>query len=98
MLSFEHPNVMSLVGVCLDDEMPLLIMPFMSNGSVLEYIQHHKQELLLTSEATDKEVLISGLTFIDLVTFPCHILTGTASNENISEDMSPDNKGNDVPC
>ena len=57
MLSFEHPNVMSLVGVCLDDEMPLLIMPFMSNGSVLEYIQHHKEELLLTSAATDEEVL-----------------------------------------
>ena len=56
MLSFEHPNVMSLVGVCLDGEMPLLIMPFMSNGSVLEYVRHHKQELLLTSEATDEEV------------------------------------------
>ena len=57
MLSFQHPNVMSLVGVCLDGEMPLFIMPFMSNGSVLEYIRHHKQELLLTSEATDEEVL-----------------------------------------
>ena len=57
MLSFQHPNVMSLVGVCLDDEMPLLIMPFMSNGSVLEYIRHHKQELLLTSEVTNEEVL-----------------------------------------
>ena len=57
MLSFQHPNVMSLVGVCLDDEMPLLIMPFMSNGNVLEYVRHHKQELLLTSEATDEEVL-----------------------------------------
>ena len=56
MLSFEHPNVMSLVGVCLDGVMPLLIMPFMSNGSVLEYVCYHKQELLLTSEATDEEV------------------------------------------
>ena len=56
MLSFEHPNVMSLVGVCLDGEMPLLIMPFMSNGSVLEYIRNHKKELLLTCEATDEKV------------------------------------------
>ena len=56
MLSFKHPNIMSLVGVCLSGEMPLLIMPFMSNGSVLEYVRHHKQELLLTSEATDEEV------------------------------------------
>ena len=57
MLSFEHPNIMSLVGVCLDGEMPLLIMPFMSNGNILEYVRRHKQELLLTSEATDEEVL-----------------------------------------
>ena len=57
MLSFQHPNVMSLVGVCLDGEMPLLIMPFMPNGNILECVRHHKQELLLTSEATDEEVL-----------------------------------------
>ena len=97
MLSFQHPNLMSLVGVCLDGEMPLLIMPFMSNGSVLEYIRHHKQELLLTSEATDEEVL-NDLTFIDLVTLPCHFLTGTVSKEDIFEDVSPNNKGNDIPC
>ena len=60
MLSFEHPNVMSLVGVCLHGEMPLLIMPFMSNGNILEYVRHHKEELLLTSAATDEEVLKLG--------------------------------------
>ena len=97
MLSFEHPNVMSLVGVCLDGEMPLLIMPFMSNGNILEYVRSHKQELLLTSAATDEEVL-NGLTFIDLVTLPHYFLTGSGSNENISEDVSPNNKGNDIPC
>ena len=47
MASFEHPNVMSLIGVCLDGEMPLLIMPFMSKGSVLEYVRHNKEDLLL---------------------------------------------------
>ena len=46
MLSFEHKNVMTLIGVCIDGEMPLLIMPFMSNGSVLEFLKHHKNELL----------------------------------------------------
>ena len=46
MLSFKHTNVMSLVGVCIDEEIPLLIMPFMSNGCVLEFVKHHKDELL----------------------------------------------------
>ena len=45
MLSFEHTNVMSLIGVCIDRGMLLLIMPFMSNGCVLEFVKHHKDEL-----------------------------------------------------
>ena len=58
MLSFDHPNVMSLIGVCLDGEMPLLIMPFMSNGSVLDYIKHHKEELLFGNEIEEDKVKI----------------------------------------
>ena len=56
MLSFHHPNMMFLIGVCMDGEMPLLIMPFMSNGSVLEYGKNHKKELLMSSEAKEENV------------------------------------------
>ena len=56
MLSFDHPNVMSVVGVSVDREVPLLIMPFMANGSVLDYVKHHKEELLYTSGATEAQV------------------------------------------
>ena len=49
MLSLEHTNVMSLLGVCVATNSPLLIMPFMNNGSVLDYIKQHKDELLFTS-------------------------------------------------
>ena len=57
MLSFEHPNVMSLIGVCLDGEMPLLIMPFMSNGSVLEFVKSHRNEMFFSTD-TMKEMVI----------------------------------------
>ena len=56
MVSFNHPNVMTLRGVCLDQENPLLIMPFMSNGSVLEYVKHHRDDLMLTEEADNIQV------------------------------------------
>ena len=56
MLSFEHTNVMPLSGVCLDGEMPLLIMPFMSNGSVLEFVKQHKNKYLLRINGTQQEV------------------------------------------
>ena len=51
MLLFKHPNVMSLIGVCLDGEMPLIIMPFMSNGSILEFVRNRKEELSFCSRA-----------------------------------------------
>ena len=57
MLSFDHLHVMSLTGVCTEGQSPLLIMPFMSNGDVLEYVRHHKEELMLNSAATDSEVI-----------------------------------------
>ena len=46
MLQFEHTNVMPLKGVCIDGDIPLVIMPFMTNGCVLEFVKHHKAEFL----------------------------------------------------
>ena len=58
MLSFEHTNVMSLIGVCLDGEMPLLIMPFMSNGSLLQFVRNHKNELSMQWYAMNLSIVI----------------------------------------
>ena len=55
MLQFEHTNVMSLKGVCVDGDIPLIIMPFMTNGCVLEFVKHHKAELLCIT-ATEAQV------------------------------------------
>ena len=45
MISFRHPNVMSLIGMCFDGEVPLLIMPFMSGGSVLDFVTEKRETL-----------------------------------------------------
>ena len=63
MVSFNHPNVMTLRGVCLDKENPLLIMPFMSNGSVLEYVRRHKGYLMLTEDTDTLQVHINTLPY-----------------------------------
>ena len=54
MLSFTHPNVMSLIGLCFDGEMPLLIMPFMANDNVLGVVKKNKEQLHL--KAKEEEV------------------------------------------
>ena len=58
MLSFNHPHVMSLVGLCLDTGVPLIIMPFMANGSVLEYLKSHRIDLHFTSEENGTQVIL----------------------------------------
>ena len=55
MLSFDHPNVMSLIGTCFDRDNPLIIMPFMC-GSVIEHVKQHKEELLILEVAPVMQV------------------------------------------
>ena len=56
MISFDHPNVMSLKGMCFDGEVPLLIMPFMTGGSVLDYVTQNRESLHFTDGSTENEV------------------------------------------
>ena len=67
MLSFEHKHIMALIGVCIDGEMPLLIMPFMSNGSVLEFVRHHIDELFCCSSYMEMVQLLTSLTVSHIV-------------------------------
>jgi Protein tyrosine and serine/threonine kinase len=40
MKDFEHINVMSLIGLSVDDEgLPMLVIPLMSHGDLLKYIR-----------------------------------------------------------
>ena len=55
MQDFEHPRVMSLLGVCLDSSVGI-VMPYMVNGSVLSYLKREKAALLLSEEAELEEV------------------------------------------
>ena len=56
MLSFKHRNVMSLIGVCFDEEVPLIVMPYMSNGSLLQYVKQNKEELHFDTNANQEKV------------------------------------------
>ena len=41
MKAFKHPNVVELIGMCLDspDGFPLMILPLFPNGNVKIYLQ-----------------------------------------------------------
>ncbi|XP_064397449.1 uncharacterized protein LOC135344191 isoform X2 [Halichondria panicea] len=56
MQEFHHPHVMSLIGVCLDTGPGAsMVMPYMTNGSLLDYLKKERCNLDLTEgENSDK--------------------------------------------
>ena len=56
---FQHANVLNLVGVCVETgQAPYIIMPFMSNGSLLSYLRREKLKLVLSEDADEEQVSI----------------------------------------
>ena len=56
MHKFDHPNVLKLIGVCLDGgPAPYIIMPFMVHGSLMSYLRKERKELLLEPSAAMDE-------------------------------------------
>ena len=63
MQQFDHPNVLKLLGVCLDGgPTPYLVMPFMSNGSLLVYLQKERRNLVISNSDTGSEEVVGSLT------------------------------------
>ena len=62
MQQFDHPNVISLIGVCIVSSTevssstgPCIVMPFMEKGCLLDQLRKESEGLHVTSE-DDKNV------------------------------------------
>ena len=61
MSRFKHPHVMGLIGVCLDAGIaPYIIMPYMANGCLLDYLKRERGNLVLAEKADDDQVCYSA--------------------------------------
>ena len=57
MESLSHPNVISLIGVSISNTLsPILIMPFMENGSLLNYLKKERSSLYLDYDEEEESV------------------------------------------
>ena len=57
MVHFDHPNVMTLTGVILDEgSAPLLVMPYMAKGTVLTFVRDNKTQFLFENEEEQQKV------------------------------------------
>ena len=66
MKQFDHFNVVSLIGVCLDlylyTEAPCIVMPYMSEGSLLSYLKRERPRLNIAENASVDDELINNVT------------------------------------
>ena len=57
MWKFNHPNVMTLIGVYIDGgPTPYIVMPFMANGSLLSYLKKERSKLIVPA-STDHDLV-----------------------------------------
>ena len=57
MSRFKHAHVMGLIGVCLDaGPAPYIVMPYMANGSLLQYLKKERLNLVFTQDYDEDEV------------------------------------------
>ena len=94
MKDFDHPNVMSLIGVCLDAGPGVsLVMPFMANGCLLNYLKKERDNLYLKDDTELDEVYnadflsVKEMYCTDLKTLclslPLDFVSEKASSENV---------------
>ena len=59
MHHFNHANVLTLKGVCLDGgPAPYIIMPFMANGSLLAYLKKNRGTLVIPDKESNEVSLV----------------------------------------
>ena len=89
MKDFKHPHVMSLTGVCLDAGAGVsVVMPFMANGSLLDYLKRERETLDLAADTETEKVWELHVTEILPVVYTVTVeplLTDTLSKGQDSE-------------
>ncbi len=62
MQEFHHPHVMPLIGVCLDAGPGVsMVMPYMTNGSLLDYLKKERSALELAEGEDSEKVYLNSM-------------------------------------
>ena len=66
MKDLNHPNILRLIGICVDGgPAPFIITPFMENGSLLSYLRKNRNTFLSPTEddvTARNFMIIAGVT------------------------------------
>lgn len=84
LAKFDHPNIVSLIGICLDRGSTLIIMELMLGGDLIRYMQENKPTLENQDKLTYEDLLSICL---DIVSACCYL----EAHEHIHRDLAARN-------
>ena len=62
MKHFDHNNILCLIGVCIEARpAPYIVMPYMLNGSLLEFLRKERNNLMLKDSVDIEEYTVSRM-------------------------------------
>ena len=65
MKHFDHQNILSLIGVCIEARpAPYIVMPYMPNGSLLEFLRKERVNLLLKDSTDMEDYIVSKIEYL----------------------------------
>ena len=77
MKAFSHPNILNLIGVCVDGgPAPYVVMPYMERGSLLHFLKKERPHFTL-AEGADSE-LVSPIPNLHFMTPHFHPMSGSS--------------------
>ena len=77
MKAFSHPNILNLIGVCVDGgPAPYVVMPYMEKGSLLHFLKKERPHFTL-AEGADSE-LVSPIPKLHFMTPLFYSMSGSS--------------------
>ena len=92
MKSFDHLNVLPLIGVCIDlGDAPYILTPLMSEGSLLSYLKRESPNLIVSENVEEDIILDTRKQLLSMCLQIANGMTYLAEKQLVHRDLATRN-------